>query len=477
MINEPNPDDTMSRYSPPPEPRPRWSPDAWRDAGTAAPGSSHPGWYDQQPTYAYPTQPVQRTEPVRRTAGAGPLIVVAAVLAAVLSSGGTYLALDATGALDHAAPAASVVNVPSNATGSTVDQRTVTVDEQSAITSAAAAVSPAIVTITTQLTTTGSGSSNPFDPFSNPNQGQQQVTGIGSGIIFDSNGWILTNHHVVGDAKTVSVQTNDKRTFSGKVYGTDTLTDLAIVKIDATGLTAAKLGDSGNLKPGQIAIAIGSPLGTFTNSVTAGIVSALGRDITVQDDTTGQPVALHNLIQTDAAINQGNSGGALIDSGGDVIGVNTATASTAQGIGFAIPINLAKPIIQQALGGKALSRPWIGIRYVALDPTVSKQYNVSIDYGAYITSRTLSDTTGTGNGTVGPSSGDAVVAGSPADKAGLKEGDVITALGGQRVDGLHTLDLLLASHSPGETVSLQVLRNGSTITVNVTLGTRPANLQ
>jgi len=337
-------------------------------------------------------------------------------------------------------------------------------------------VSPAIVTITTQITTAGNG--NQFDPFSNPGQGQQ-VTGIGSGIIFDASGWIVTNHHVVGDAKTVSVQTNDKRTFSGKVYGTDTLTDLAIVKIDATGLPTAKLGDSASLKPGQIAVAIGSPLGTFTNSVTAGIVSALGRDITVQDDTTGQPVALHNLIQTDAAINPGNSGGALIDSAGDVIGVNTAMASTAQGIGFAIPVNLAKPIMDQALQGKALSRPWIGIRYVALDPTVAKQYNVSIDYGAYITSRTAPDQTGTGNGSgsTGTSGGDAVVSGSPADKAGLKEGDVITSLGGQRVDGLHTLDLLLASHAPGETVSLEVLRNGSTIAVNVTLGTRPANLQ
>src|SRR5439155_1487652 len=158
----------------------------------------------------------------------------------------------------------------------------------------------------------------------------------------------------------------------------DTLTDLAIVRVSTSSLPTGKIGDSSTLKVGQLAIAIGSPLGTYTNTVTSGILSALGRSITV---SSGR---INNLIQTDAAINPGNSGGPLLDGNGDVIGINTAIAGSAQGIGFAIPLNIARPIMQQALAGQKLARPWIGIRYVPIDLQVQSDNKLPVDHGAYV---------------------------------------------------------------------------------------------
>ena len=434
-MTEPRPDDTVSYYSPPPEPRPTWSQDAWNAAATPS------QWIEP-----YPPRPSQPA-PARSSGIA--LVVVAALLSAALASAGTYAALDVSGAINAPAPAAAVTG--GTAAASSSPQQVVTINEQSAIVQAAQSVSPAVVTISTQQVSS-------LDPFSVP------ATGVGSGIIYNPNGWIVTNHHVVAGATgTIQVQLKDGRTFDGTVYGIDTLTDLAIVKINATGLPAAKIGDSSTLEPGQLAIAIGSPLGTFTNSVTSGIISALGRQITVTDDQTGQPVTLHNLIQTDAAINPGNSGGALVNADGQVIGINTATASTAQGIGFAIPINIARPIMNQAVKGEKLSRPWIGIRFTSLDPQMQQQLKTPIDYGAYI-------------GPADATSGQPLIEpGSPAETAGLKSGDIITALNGQRVDSAHPLDMLLVTYSPGDTITLNVLRNGQQLTIKVTLGTRPAS--
>jgi S1-C subfamily serine protease len=456
MTDQPNPENPTGSFSPAPEPRPTWSQDAWQAAA-----QTPPAWMEPLPPAAGPTATTPQPEPPRR--GSAGLVVGAAVLAAVLATGGTVVALSATGHL-NSAPTATIVATPAPTTGPSGQLASAPVNQEM-IVAAAKSVSPAVVTITTHQ-----GGTAGIDPLSLP------ATGVGSGILYNSNGWILTNHHVVAGATgDVTVQLNDKREFTGKVYGIDTLTDLAIVKIDATGLAAATLGNSDALQPGMTAIAIGSPLGTFTNSVTAGIVSALDRQIQVTDEQTGQPVSLHNLIQTDAAINPGNSGGALVDAAGEVIGVNTATASSAQGLGFAIPINLAKPIMQQAVAGQALTRPWIGIYYVALDPTVAKVQKTPIDYGAYVT---RTDQSGqTGQGTQGGQAAPPVVPGSPADKAGVKEGDIITALNGQRIDGTHPLDELLVSHAPGETVDLQVLRGGQTIDLKLTLGTRPSTLQ
>jgi S1-C subfamily serine protease len=268
---------------------------------------------------------------------------------------------------------------------------------------------------------------------------------------------------VVTDATQVTVELNDGRRVEGRVYGVDTLTDLAIVKIEATELTAAPIGDSATLQPGQTAIVIGSPLGTFTNSVTSGVISALGRSLDVSDPVSNERRRLHNLIQTDAAINPGNSGGPLVDGSGAVIGVSTAYAEGAQGIFFAIPINIARPIMRQAVAGQPLTRPWIGIVYVPLDRNVADKNELPIDYGAWISAET--------------ESGDPpIVAGSPAETAGLRAGDIITSIDARRIDAGQSLDDILSLFNPGDTLKLEVLRNGATIELSVTLGTRPAGL-
>jgi S1-C subfamily serine protease len=313
----------------------------------------------------------------------------------------------------------------------TTQIRQTLVSEQSAIVAVAERVSPAIVTL--EVTA-------------------PDGDGIGSGVIYSADGWIVTNKHVVEDATAIVVRLKDGRDFEGTIYGIDTLTDLAVIKIDAAGLPTATLGRSGGIKVGQTAIAIGSPLGVYTNSVTAGIVSALGRDITTESGP------INGLIQTDAAINPGNSGGALVDSSGAVIGINTAISSEGAGIGFAIPIDIARPILEQALAGVPLSRPWIGVRYTALDLRVARENDLSVSAGAWIMA----------DGTTSP-----IVPGSPAERAGLKGGDIITAVNETAIDGAHPLQDLLVQYSPGTTITLTVLRDGSLITITVELGTRP----
>jgi S1-C subfamily serine protease len=433
----PTPDLTeqqTSTYAPPPEPRNSWAPAGWSV-------QTPPHWFEPIPE----ATPVQRQS--RGSSYIVPLFVVA-LIAAICGSLVTVGALMATSQIGQPAaatrPSATPLSPLPTAGGSGAPQ----IDANDAITLAAQKVSPSVVTITVK---NGGGAS------------PQPDEGIGSGIIYDSNGFVLTNRHVVTDATDVTVELNDGRTVDGTVYGVDTLTDLAIVKINATDLPAAPIGDSGQLQPGQTAIVIGSPLGTFTNSVTSGVVSALGRSLVVTDPVDGQQRRLRNLIQTDAAINPGNSGGPLINQDGEVVGVSTALAQDAQGIFFAIPINIAKPIMAQAVAGEQLTRPYLGIIYQAVDKSVADQNKLPIDYGAWI-----SPDTGSGD--------PPIVAGSPAETAGLKSGDIITAVDGHRVDAGAGLDDVLSLYKPGDTLTLDVLRDGQTVSLSITLGTRPAGL-
>jgi serine protease Do len=389
--------------------------------------------------------------PSRRTSG-GILapVLAASLLAATLASGGTYAALRASGALDAPRTAGASGPVVANPAGQTASVPVpVKIDESSAVIDVAAKVSPAVVRIVSSSAATTN------DPTAIPTEG------IGSGIIFDKNGWILTNHHVVTGSTTLLIQLPDGREFNGTIYGVDTLTDLAIVKIDATGLPTAPIGDSSTLKVGQTTIAIGYPLGTDTRIVTSGILSGTGERINVNG---GGPI--NNLLQTDTAINPGNSGGPLLDVGGNVIGVNTAIATGANSIGYAIPINIARPIMEQALAGQALTRPYIGIRYQMLTAKLASDLKLSVHEGAYVDG---------GVGTNGQNQ-PAVVAGGPADKAGIKQGDVITTIEGQPVDAAHPLDSVLTQFAPGRTITIGLLRNGAQLQVQVTLGVRPANL-
>jgi serine protease Do len=314
-------------------------------------------------------------------------------------------------------------------------------------------LAPSVVTI--QVTVGGQNASN--------GSTTPETQGSGSGVIIDPNGLILTNRHVAGDATKVVVILSDGTQLDGKTVGVDTLTDFAFVKVDGKDLPAATLGDSNSLRVGQTAIAMGNPLGEFAGTVTTGIVSGLDREIDVADQMGQSSEHLRHLIQTDAAINPGNSGGPLVDAEGNVIGIDTAVAGDASGIGFALPIDLAKPIIEQVMAGKDIARPWIGIRYEDVDAQVASDNKLSVTTGAWIH--------------VDPAANEkAIVKDSPAANAGLKDGDIITGLDGQAIDAQHQLDLLLLQHNPGDTVTLNVLRDGKAIDVDLTLGTRPATV-
>jgi S1-C subfamily serine protease len=376
-------------------------------------------------------------------------VIAASLAAAIVGSLAMYGLIAASGALDRPAP---TIDAPVPGVGVVAPTPVAPAgDEFAAIATAAAKVSPAVVTIAATGTVV-----DPAFPFFEVPQ-----SGVGSGVIFDPNGWIITNAHVVAGAARLTVTLEDGTTYEGRVYGTDTLTDLAIVKVEAGGLPAAPIGDSASTRVGQLVIAIGSPLGTYTNSVTAGIISAFGRTIQVQDGTI-----IRNLIQTDAAINPGNSGGPLLDSGGNVIGINTAVAQAADGIGFAIPINIARPIMQQALAGQALARPWIGIRYISINRAIARENGLPVEQGAW-----LSAVDGQTGQRVDP-----VVPGSPAAAAGLRDGDIIVAVEDIEITWERPLDDILTQFAPGRTVALEVLRDGQPMTLTLTLGTRPAEL-
>jgi len=313
-----------------------------------------------------------------------------------------------------------------------------------------------VVTIVIEGTASGI-----LDPFGTSTD-QTPYQGVGSGVIFNSAGWILTNRHVVTGAKTIVVIDAAGKTYPGTLYGVDTLADLAIIRIKAQGLPTIALGNSATLRPGDPVLAIGCPLGSYTGSVTAGIISALGRTISAVEVNGSSSETLNGLIQTDAAINLGNSGGPLIDAAGTVVGINTASSVAAQGVGFAIPIEVAKTLLAEALAGQPLTRPYLGVRYKMLPP----------DPLAEISSPIPSLPPVAGAWLVRDSSGPAVVSGSPAGKAGLRAGDVIMTINGKPLDRSHTLDIAMSTHRPNDQLTLTVWRAGQTLRVRVTLGSQ-----
>lgn len=297
---------------------------------------------------------------------------------------------------------------------------------------------------------------DPFDLFSPfkriPGQQKKVEQNIGSGFIISEDGLIITNKHVVSDTEAeYQILTNDKKKYDVQKIYRDPLNDLAILKINPNQkLKSIKMGDSNNLKLGQLVVAIGTPLGEFTNTVTMGIISGLGRGITAGSPFEGYVEKLDNVIQTDAAINPGNSGGPLINSRGEVIGVNTAIAQEGQNIGFAIPINVVKDLIQSFNErGGSFERPFIGVRYKMID----KQTAILNDVveGAYIIE---------------------VVNNSPAEKAGLQPEDIIIEFDGQKVKGDDENELakIILNKKVGQTIEVKIWRNGDTITKKLTIG-------
>lgn len=292
-----------------------------------------------------------------------------------------------------------------------------------------------------------------FEPTPVP-EGKRQI-GSGSGFIISADGLILTNRHVVADEDAeYTVITSDGKEHTAQVLARDPVLDLAVVRIDAKDLTAVALGDSDQLQIGQTVIAIGNALGEFSNSVTRGIVSGIGRNI-VAGDNQGSSERIESAIQTDAAINPGNSGGPLVDVTGHVVGVNTAMAG-GQSIGFAIPINEAKRVIESVQKHGRIVRPFLGVRYVLVNEDIAKENNLKQDFGALVVrGEARSDL--------------AVIPGSPADKAGLSENDIILELDGTKIDENNSLSRLLARYAPGDEIELKIMHDGDEKSVKVKL--------
>jgi 2-alkenal reductase len=379
---------------------------------------------------------------------AASLLIVALLLLGTLAVVGNSLApvfaqamagarqASTTPSLAVSAPASGTQQAPSQQlaqTGGVLDAR-----------SAVRATGPAVVTVVNQLEAQQRTGASP------------QATG--SGVIVDNRGYIVTNYHVVEGQSSLEVIFSDGQKSTATLVGTDPFTDLAVVKVDAQVPDVAEWGNSDNLEPGQPVVAIGSALGDFQNTVTAGVVSALHRDL---DDSSS--TALQNLIQTDAAINHGNSGGPLLDVNGKVVGINVAvvrgsgfTGDTAEGLGFAIPGNTAREISRQIIDNGAVERPFIGISYQLITPQVAAYYDLTHDAGILVTE---------------------VQPGSPAADAGIEADTIITKFDGVEMNEDNSLVELLLKHKVGDTVTLTIVTPGSDSEreVTLTLAARPAN--
>ncbi len=323
------------------------------------------------------------------------------------------------------------------------DGSTVATAEEELISKVADRVSPSVVSIVTSTST------NSFYRMA-----QQQ--GAGTGIIISKDGYIMTNNHVVQDAQDVSVVLSDGTEYGDvTIVGSDPLNDIAFVKVDGVdNLPTAELGDSSKVRIGQRVVAIGNALGQFQNTVTSGIVSATGRPLVASSSSGEDSKSLTDLIQTDAAINSGNSGGPLVDLSGRVIGINTAVAADANGIGFAIPVNATLGVLKGVLENGKVSKAYLGVRYVDVTPAIAASEKLSVKHGAYVLS-------GEGN--------DSVERNSPADKAGVRSEDIITKVNDSVVGQNGNMSSIIGQYRPGDTVTLTVQRGDREIKLEVTL--------
>ncbi len=395
-------------------------------------------------------------------------------IAVVLGLGGLALAEQA-GALPTLFQSAAPVT-------NSGEQKTVVqvVSEESAVIDAVKKASPAVVSIIASadvpkmercmkdLTPPGFGGGFQFQmPGVCQNGTQNQEVGAGSGFLVSDDGYILTNNHVVeaggGQNTSFTVILNDDgnkgEEVTATVLATDPTNDIAVLKIDKTGLPFLTFADSDQLQVGQTAIAIGYALGEFENTVSKGVVSGLSRSIEAGDQGGGQPEQLFGIIQTDAAINPGNSGGPLLDISGNVIGMDTAMAS-AQSIGFAIPANDVRSEYESVKNTGKITRAFLGVRYVMIDKQLQTEQSLAYDYGALVLrGQNITDL--------------AVTPGSPADKAGIVENDIILAYNGQKIDGDHPLSSYINKATVGETITLHISHKGEEKDVQVTLDARP----
>jgi serine protease Do len=318
-------------------------------------------------------------------------------------------------------------------------------DIQTTITQAVENVGPAVVTVVGTIP-------GQMTFFGQTADGQVS----GSGVIISPDGYIVTNNHVVEGAKDLSVILSDGTKLPAQLISTDIFSDLAVLKVSGKMPAVITFGNSDNLKSGETVIAIGSPLGEFRNTVTVGVISATGRSL-----DTGNGYTMEDLLQTDAAINQGNSGGALINLNGELVGINSmivrggnGSTTVAEGLGFAIPSNTVKLIAERIITQGYFARPDLGVSYQAINPAIASRYNLPAQWGAYVTN---------------------VAAGSPAAQAGIQRGDIIVSIGNTAIDEQTSYINALFDYQPGEQVAVKLIRNGSEMTLSVTLGNAKAN--
>lgn len=286
----------------------------------------------------------------------------------------------------------------------------------------------------------------------------QESQAAGTGMIVTTDGYVLTNKHVIEGARNVKIITDNGDTYDDvTIVGTDPLNDVAYLKINnADNLPTIALGDSKTIAVGQPVLAIGNALGAYQNSVTQGIVGGTGRSVDAGDSDGNNVEHLTDMIQTDAAINPGNSGGPLVNAAGEVIGINTAVSSDANGIGFAIPISATKGMLNNIIQNHKAERAYLGLTYITITADVAKTYKLPVKQGAYISS----DDSRQG----------AIAAGGPADQAGIKEGDIITKVGEIEVGRAGSISTLVGEYKAGDTIRITVLRDGKEQAINVTLG-------
>lgn len=332
--------------------------------------------------------------------------------------------------------------IPSLSSG--VDGNTTITAEESSIASVAEKVGPSVVSIVTETR-------------SNSYYGTTSGSAAGTGVVVSKDGYIMTNNHVIEGATNVSVVDSTGELYEDvTIVGRDPLNDIAFLKIKSDKeFTPVELGNSATTRTGQQVVAIGNALGQYSNTVTSGIISGTGRPITASTES-GETESLTDLIQTDASINPGNSGGPLVNMAGQVIGINTAIVEDANGIGFAIPINATKGVLAGVLETGKVTRSYIGVNYLTITPDVAREYDLSVNSGAYVYT----------NGSSNP-----VVSGSPADKAGLKSGDILTKVNNETIGTSGSLSSILGEYRPGDKITLTYLRDGKEQTTSMTLGT------
>ena len=367
------------------------------------------------------------------------VLVIAGVSAFGGMVGGGFLVYNL---VQRSAPSGSPVPIPAAAAGPTQVPQTVqlpSTDIQSDITRAVESVGPAVVTIVG--TVSGRATFFGMTP---------DAQTSGSGVIISEDGYILTNNHVVEGASNLTAILADGTSLDASVVGTDQFADLAVLNVNGKMPAVARLGNSDNLKPGDTAIAIGSPLGDFRNTVTVGVISATGRSM-----DTGNGYQMENMIQTDAAINQGNSGGPLVSLTGEVVGINTLivrgngyNSAVAEGLGFSIPANTARTVSDQIIQKGYFTRPDIGVSWVDIVPLIASRYDLPVQWGAYVRD---------------------VSAGGPAAQAGIQPGDILTRVGDYAIAENTSFLNALFHYSPGQEVPVELIRDGKTLKVTVTL--------